>query len=105
MNGSEEWSDLAILLEILKELGAQPLLMSRPINGTLYTAAGISGKAQQTFYARLQSLAGAYAMPLVDFQEYTDDRYFSFDKFSHTSREGWAIVDKTLDAYYHGNIR
>ena len=105
INGSEEWGDLAILLEVLKELGAQPLLMSRPINGTLYTALGISGKAQQTYYARLEGLAGAYAMPLVDFREYTDDRYFSFDESSHTSRKGWVIVDKALNDFYHGNIR
>jgi D-alanine transfer protein len=105
INISEEWGDLAIMLEILKELGAQPLIMSRPINGTLYAAAGISEQAQQTYYTRLQSLVSAYNMPLVDFQQYTNDRYFSFDEASHTGAKGWVIVDRTLDAFYHGNIR
>jgi D-alanine transfer protein len=105
INGSKEWGDLAILLEVLKELGAQPLLMSRPINGTLYTAYGISAQARQTYYNKLQSLAGAYGMPLVDFHQYTDDRYFSFDEASHTSRKGWVIVDKALNDFYHGNLR
>jgi D-alanine transfer protein len=105
INVSEEWGDLAILLEVLKEMGAQPLIMSRPINGTLYAAAGISEQAQQAYYTRLQSLVSAYNMPLVDFQQYTNDRYFSFDEASHTGAKGWVIVDKTLDAFYHGNIR
>ncbi len=35
LNNSEEWGDFAILLEVLNELGAQPLLLSCPINGTL----------------------------------------------------------------------
>jgi D-alanine transfer protein len=105
INNSEEWGDLAILLEILKELGAQPLIMGRPINGPLSAASGISEKGRQAFYTKLQSLVGVYNMPLVDFQEYTDDPFFSIDESSHSSRKGWAVVDKTLDAFYHGNIR
>jgi D-alanine transfer protein len=104
LNASREWGDLAILLEILKELGAQPLIMSRPINGTVYTVFGISPQAQQHYYTKLQALVNSYHMPLVDFQSYTSDRYFSVDGDSHTSREGWVIVDQTLDAFYHGNI-
>ena len=104
LNASREWGDLAILLEILKELGAQPLIMSRPINGTVYTVFGISPQAQQHYYSKLQALVNSYHMPLVDFQSYTSDRYFSVDGDSHTSREGWVIVDQTLDAFYHGNI-
>jgi D-alanine transfer protein len=104
INRSEEWGDLAILLEILKELGAQPLILSRPINGTLSTASGISEKGRNAFYTKLQSLVGVYNMPLVDFQQYTNDPFFSIDGSSHPSRKGWAVVDKTLDAFYHGNI-
>ena len=104
LNTSREWEDLAILLEILREQGAQPLIISRPINGTVYTAIGISPQAQQHYYAKLQDLVNSYQMPLVDFQLYTSDRYFNVDNDSHTSREGWVIVDQTLDAFYHGNI-
>jgi D-alanine transfer protein len=105
INNSAEWVDLAILLEILKELGAQPLILSRPINGTLSTASGISEMGRQAFYAKLQSLVGVYNMPLVDFQQYTNDPFFSIDESSHPSRKGWVVVDETLDAFFHGNIR
>ncbi len=43
-------------------------------------------------------------MPLVDFQQYTNDPFFTIDLLSHTSREGWVVVDQTLDAYYHGQV-
>ena len=101
LNKSQEWGDLNILLEVLKELGAKPLILSRPINGTLYTAAGISSKAQQAYYTRLKAQVEAYKFPLVDFQQYTDDKYFSVDYAAHTSPKGWVLVDQVLDAFFH----
>ncbi len=101
MKYSKEWDDLAILLDVLKELGAKPLILDRPINGLLYTLSGISATSQQEFYTKQQNMINSYAVPLVDFQQYTGDRLFSVDEYSHTSREGWAIVDQALDAFYH----
>jgi D-alanine transfer protein len=98
---SKEWNDLKLLLDVLKELGAKPLILSRPINGNMLIASGISSLAQQVYYTKLQNLVSAYNVPLVDFQEYTNDPYFSVDIASHTSPKGWVIVDKTLDAFYH----
>ena len=101
---SQEWGDLEILLEVLRELGAKPLILSRPINGTLYAAAGISSNAQQAYYSRLKELVNSYNFPLVDFQEYTSDRYFSVDYASHSSPKGWVLVDQVLDAFFHDRI-
>ena len=94
---------MELVLEILSELGAKPL-MSRPINGTLFTASGISPQAQQVYYDKLQALVNGYHMPLIDFQQYTNDRYFSIEQGSHTSRKGWVIVDQELYAFYRGVI-
>ena len=102
LRNSREWYDLGIVLEVLRELGAQPLIMSRPINGTLFTAAGISAKAQQVYYSDLENMMSSESVPLVDFRAYTDDPLFSVDRGSHTSRKGWAIVDQALDGFYHG---
>ena len=101
LNKSQEWGDLNILLEVLKEMGAKPLILSRPINGTLYSAAGISPKAQQAYYSKLREVVGAYKFPLVDFEQYTGDKYFSIDYAAHTSPKGWVLVDQILDAFYH----
>ena len=104
IENTTEWGDLGFLLEVLKEMGADPVIMSRPINGTLYGAAGISQQAQQVYYNKLETQVSKYQIPLVDFQQYTNDTLFSVDKASHTGWEGWAIVDQVLDAFFHGNI-
>ncbi len=106
MQHSDEWIDLEILLKTLTELGAQPLLLSRPINGTYWTALGVSAPARQTiYYDRLRQLAERYHVPIVDFQDHDLDKYFNIDPSSHTSRLGWIYVDQTLDAFYHNTLR
>jgi D-alanine transfer protein len=105
LNRTREWSDLEILLEILKEYGARPVIISRPLNGPILEATGVSWDARQVYYKRLNKIVKAYGFPLVDFMEHDGDKYFSTDLFSHTSRKGWVYVNQTLDAYYHGHLR
>ena len=102
---SAEWIDLEILLQVLKELDAQPLLLSRPINATYWEEMGVTAAARQTYYNKLRQLAASYNIPVVDFQEHEYDKYFSIDSVSHTSRKGWVYVNKTLDDFYHGILR
>ncbi len=106
MQQSAEWLDLEILLKTLTEAGAQPLLLSRPINGAYWAALGISAPLRQTiYYDRLRQLAQHYHVPVVDFQDHDTDKYFNVDPTSHTSRLGWVYVDQTLDAVYHNTLR
>ncbi len=103
---SAEWVDLEILLKTLNEAGAQPLLLSRPINGTYWTELGVTAPIRQAiYYDRLQQLAERYHVPLVDFQDHDTDKYFNVDPTSHTSRLGWVYVDQALDAFYHNTLR
>jgi D-alanine transfer protein len=104
LENSKEWDDLKILLEVLKQLDARPLMLSRPINGFLYSASGISQSAQLVYYTKLEEMVTPYHFPLVDFREYINDPYFSVDIASHTGPKGWAIVDQTLDAFYHDTL-
>ncbi len=104
LNNSKEWDDFRIVLDILKQMGAKPLILSRPINGPMYTAGGISKEAQSVYYNKLKALVDSYHYPLVDFQQYTSDPYFSIDYPSHTSPVGWVLVDQVLDAFYHDQL-
>ena len=101
----EAWSDLQILLNVLQELGAKPLLLGRPMNVHLWEALGVSENAQNTYYTQLHAITDQYHMPLVDYQQYGTDIYFSIDQGAHTSGYGWVYVDQTLDEFFHGNIR
>jgi D-alanine transfer protein len=101
---SKEWEDLRMVLDILKQEHAQPLIMTRPINGSLYASKGITAMGQQAYYNKLRELVGLYDMPLIDFHEYTNDSSFSSDEFSHSNEKGWLIVNQTIDAFFHGKI-
>ena len=98
---SKEWLDFDILLSVLKETGAQPLILSRPLNGTVWNDMGVSASARQFFYDSLQKAVQPYGFPLVDFANQDTNRLFSIDLLSHTSRLGWVYVDQTLDDFYH----
>jgi D-alanine transfer protein len=100
-----EWGDLDILLRVLQELGAQPLILSRPMNVPLWEVLGVSERAQSVYYIKLHKVVDQHHVTLVDFQQYGKDIYFSTDQYSHTSRYGWVYVDQILDAYYHGQIQ
>jgi D-alanine transfer protein len=101
---STEWTDFELMLQVLRELGAKPLLLSRPYNGTLFNVMGVSTNALNTYYDKLETTVAPYQYPLLDFRQFTGDPYFSADKYSHTNLEGWVYVDQALDAFYHGEL-
>ena len=105
LTNSQEWTDFKILLIVLQQLGAKPLILSRPLNVPLWEVMGVTEDTQDIFYDRLHSVADPFKMPLIDFRQYDHDMYFSIDQGSHTSREGWMYVDQILDAYYHGQLQ
>jgi D-alanine transfer protein len=102
LNKSAEWTDYELVLRILKELGAEPLVLGRPLPAAYYDAIGISQTARQVFYDRLHQTADRYGVPVVDLRDHEYDKYFAIDPEPHTSREGWVYVDQYLDAFYHG---
>ncbi len=104
LSKDREWPNLRILLNVLEELGAQPLILSRPMNIQLWEAMGVSEKAQSLYYAKLHEIVNPYQFPIVDFQSYGRDVYFSIDSYSHTSSEGWVHVDRVLDTFFHGGM-
>ncbi len=101
---SREWDDFELMLEILKELGARPFIVSRPMNVGLWEAFGVTRLTQGIYYSKLHSEASLYPFPLMDFQQVWDDKYFSMDGPSHSSREGWVYVDQALDRFYHSSL-
>ena len=99
---SQEWTDFKILLIVLQQLGAKPLILSRPLNVPLWEVMGVTENTQDIFYKKLHSVADPFKMPLIDLRQYDHDKYFSIDQGSHTSREGWVYIDQILDSFYHG---
>ncbi len=102
---SSEWTDLYLLLRVLHELGAQPLLISLPYKASYWDIVGASARVRQVYYARLQQVARRYDVPVVDYQEYEYDNYFTVDAWSHPSREAWVYINQTIDQFRHHTLR
>ncbi len=104
LRDSKEWTDLDLVLQVLQESGAQPLILSRPLNGPIWNAKGVSRWARKQYYVKLRNAVSSYGFPVVDFASHESDGYFTIDHWSHMSPEGWVYVDMTLDAFFHGQI-
>lgn len=104
MQTSQEWVDLDILIKTLVELGAEPLVMSRPFNGAFWDSQGVTSTDRNVYYDKLNSIVAPYGLQLIDFKDHDEDRYFNIDSSSHTSPKGWVYVDQALDAYFHENL-
>ena len=104
LNTSGEWIDLDLMLRVLKEMGAQPLIVSRPLSGPIWDTMGVSEHARSRYYSKLHNVVSIYGFPVVDFADHDSDVYFCTDAYSHASRMGWVYVDLTLDEFFHGKI-
>jgi D-alanyl-lipoteichoic acid biosynthesis protein DltD len=96
-----EWDDLDNLLQVLHELGAEPLLVTAPLKGGYLDQAHIRRETRRYYHERLRAVARAHGVPLVDFAGHDQDAAFLFDR-SHFSSKGWVYYAYTLDAFFHG---
>jgi D-alanine transfer protein len=98
---ASEWSDLELLFRTLKKLRAQALILSMPIDATLYEARGVSRSAHQLYYDRLSQLAQEYQMPLIEFENHDSDPTFIIAHREHPSPKGWMYYNRALDDFFH----
>ena len=98
---AQEWTDLELLLRTFRELGADPLLLSMPVEDIRLQVYGVSAEARTAYLRRLDELAGRYEIPLLDFREHSKDPEFLVDFLDHLSPQGWMYYNKALDDFYH----
>jgi D-alanyl-lipoteichoic acid biosynthesis protein DltD len=101
---SGEWGDLSLLLMELRELGAEPLIVTTPWDGFFYDYRGVSAAARAQYYEMLSQVGHAYGVSVVSFGDHEYDKLFFLD-VGHPSMKGWVYYDQALDAFYHGNLR
>ena len=99
---TKEWEDFEIMLEVLKQNGARPLLLAMPVSGKFFTTLGADKQAWSTYYMRLRETAQHYGFPLYDFEEYEDDpRFRGYDDLNP---EGWLHLNMVADAFFHDRL-
>lgn len=102
LDQSKGWTDLDLLLRVLKEMNARPLILGIPIAGQYYEYAGISAGARDVYYQRLREAVQPYGVPLEEFEDHDTDNLFFYNPGSHLSSKGWIYFARSMDAFYHG---
>ena len=101
LTSSKAWTDVELLLRVLQQIRARPLLISMPMNGPYCNSLNISRAARQEFYDRLEGLAQRYNFELVDFQEHDEDPNFLNP---HLTAKGWMLYNRVLDDFMHDRV-
>lgn len=101
IEAASEWTDLELLFRTLNELGAQPLILSMPIDRAFYDSKGISRSVGQVYYERMTELARRYHFPLIEFEEHDADPAFLIARREHPTPDGWLRYDQALDNFFH----
>jgi len=109
MATSPEWENLRLTLAILRELGAEPLVLSIPFPGYYDDFTSYSPSFRRAYYDRWERTVDSAGFPWLDFREADEDPYFLTDIGAHFSPRGYVFANRALDMYWHGesieNIR
>jgi D-alanine transfer protein len=92
---SVEYSDLQLVLDMLKQAGAKPLFVSIPLNGFWYDYTGFPRKNRAAYYKKVKAQINREGFPVLDLSKHEFDRYFMKDTM-HISYKGWVYIDKAM---------
>ena len=98
---SMEWTDLVLLMDVMKALKVKGMFLSQPFNGVYTDFGGVDARARHAYYRRLARMVASYGIPIADFSEHEDDRMF-FNDSNHPSGKGWVYYDRAIDHFYRG---
>jgi poly-D-alanine transfer protein DltD len=101
LNASHEWSDFAVLLDTLKELGARPLIISIPLPGLSNNKHHISRRARDVYYQRMEAMCAERGFACRTFADHDLDPDLILGASTHLSEKGWQQVSQLLDDFYH----
>ncbi|WP_006718024.1 D-alanyl-lipoteichoic acid biosynthesis protein DltD [Desulfitobacterium metallireducens] len=96
---SPEYGDLQLLLDVLKQEGAQPLFVILPMNGRWSDYTGIPTTVRQVCYQKIAQMIQAQGFTLADYSAHEKDDYYLRDPW-HLAWRGWLDVDQTLYQFY-----
>ena len=95
------WTDLGLVLRVLKDAGARPTIVCMPMHGVFFDACNVSDKARHRLYQRLRDEVSKYGFPIATFQEHDGDPSFFLDFSPHLGPKGWVYYDRMFDACFH----
>jgi D-alanine transfer protein len=92
---SPEYEDLRCFLDVCKENGITPLLVSVPVNGWWYDYTGFTREKREEYYQNIRDIAEEYQVQLADFADREYEKYFLEDTM-HLGWKGWVDVSESI---------
>ena len=99
---SKEYDDLQLFIDVCKDAGVQPLLVSVPVNGRWYDYCGFPQKRRQEYYDKIKEIAQKNHVSLADFSSDEYCLYFLRD-IMHLGWKGWVKIDEKIYDFYKQN--
>jgi len=103
ITNANEWGDLELLFRTIRDIKAQAMVLSLPLNGAFYDSQGIPRSTRQVYYEKLRDLAQRYGVGLIEFEDHDGDPSFQIARREHPTAAGWGYYDQALDKFFHGD--
>lgn len=97
---SPEYADLRLLLDVCRDQGIKPLIISVPVNGFWYDYCGFGKSGRLQYYQNIKRIVASYGFDFTDLSGHEYDRYFMYDTV-HLGWKGWIYVNEAIDRYFH----
>lgn len=97
---SQEFNDLQLLLDILKESKSDPLFISIPANGKWYDHINIPQSQRQPVYDKINKKIASAGFKLYDLSDKEYEPYVLSDAV-HIGWKGWTYIDEQMDNHIH----
>lgn len=104
MSSSQEWDDFALLLDTLKKLKADALVIGVPLPGVSSEKHGLSRAARSYYYRRVENMSVERGFHVETFSDHDMDQEFIVGASTHLTTKGWLYVDRLLDDFYHDRL-
>lgn len=98
-DGSTEFEDLQLFIDVCKDQGIEVLLILQPVNGKWYDYTGVSAEKRQGLYENIRRIAEENQVELADLsgEEYTDD---FFEDAVHPTEKGWVMINEKAYEFF-----
>lgn len=97
---SPEYADLQLVMDALKDAGADTLFISIPMNGKWADFTGINEEKRGAYYQKMNRFLAQSGQSYVDLSSHENDSYFMSDTI-HIGWKGWVYVDKAMDDFWY----
>lgn len=96
---SPEYDDLKLFLDVCKEAGISPLIISIPVNGFWYDWTGFPKDDREAYYQNIRNICDEYQVQLADFSDKEYEPYFLKD-IMHLGWKGWVYLDAKVYEFF-----